>query len=178
MKSFRLLFLAFVAMTSAASAGLYEQKISALDGSELDLSALKGKTVLFVNVASRCGFTKQYAGLEKLQGELKDKGLVIVGVPSNDFGGQEPGTPEEIATFCKQTYGVDFPLTEKVHVKGAEKHPLYAFLTAGRGEPKWNFHKYLVSPSGEVVGEFPSKVAPDSPELRAAIEAALVASGQ
>ncbi len=178
MKFFPLLFLAFVAMVSSASADLYQQKIHALDGSDFDLSALKGKAVLFVNVASRCGFTKQYAGLEKLQTELKDKGLVIVGVPSNDFGGQEPGSPEEIATFCKQTYGVDFPLTEKVRVKGPEKHPLYSFLTAGRGEPKWNFHKYLVNPRGEVVGEFPSKVAPDSPELRAAIEAALAAGVQ
>lgn len=160
-------------MNTTHAATLYDQKIQALDGSDFDLKALEGKTVLFVNVASRCGFTKQYAGLEKLQTELKDRGFVIVGVPSNDFGGQEPGTPEEIATFCKNTYDVDFPLTEKVVVKGPSKHPLYAFLTAGRGEPKWNFHKYLVNAKGEVVGEFPSKVAPDSPELRAAIETCL-----
>ena len=96
-----------------------------------------------------------------------------MGVPCNDFGGQEPGTAEEIATFCTTKFGVSFPLTEKVRVKGASRHPLYAFLTEGRGEPKWNFHKYLVDPSGKVVGEFPSKVAPDDPTLLAAIDAAL-----
>lgn len=169
------LFLA-IAMTVSAHAALPSIEINALDGSPFDIKALDGKTVLFVNVASRCGFTKQYAGLQKLQDELKDKGFVIVGVPSNDFGGQEPGSAEEIASFCEKTYGVTFPLTEKVAVKGAEKHPLYVFLTSGRGEPKWNFHKYLVNPKGEVVGEFPSRVAPDSPELRAAIDKAIAGS--
>lgn len=169
------LFLA-LAMTVSAHAALPSIEIKALDGSPFDFKALDGKTVLFVNVASRCGFTKQYSGLQKLQEEFHDKGLVIVGVPSNDFGGQEPGSAEEIASFCEKTYGVTFPLTEKVTVKGADKHPLYVFLTTGRGEPKWNFHKYLVNPNGEVVGEFPSRVAPDSPELRAAIEKALAGS--
>jgi glutathione peroxidase len=150
--------------------------IQTLDNKPFDWSALKGKTVLFVNVASKCGFTKQYAGLQQLSTELKDKGLVVVGVPSNDFGGQEPGTPEEIAAFCSSKYQVDFPMTEKITVKGADKHALYTYLTEGRGEPKWNFHKYLVDKKGRVVGEFPSKVAPDSPELRAAIEAALASS--
>ena len=155
------------------NASLKEIQIQSLDGKPFDLAALEGKAVLFVNVASRCGFTKQYAGLQALHTEMKDKGLVIVGVPSNDFGGQEPGTPEEIATFCRQNYGVEFPLTEKIQVKGDQKHPLYLWLTAGRGEPKWNFHKYLVDRSGNVVGEFPSRVAPDSPELKTAIEQAL-----
>lgn len=164
----------FTPMLNAAE--LSGIKINTLDGKPMDLAALQGKAVLFVNVASKCGFTKQYAGLEKLYTDMKDKGLVIVGVPSNDFGGQEPGTPEEIATFCSTKYQVDFPLTEKVVVKGAEKHPLYAFLTAGRGEPKWNFHKYLVDKNGRVVGEFPSKIAPDSPDLLAAINAALAGS--
>jgi glutathione peroxidase len=170
-------FLLFSLMSSPA-ADLSEMKINALDGTPFDMAALKGKTVLFVNVASRCGFTKQYAGLETLYAELKDKGLVIVGVPSNDFGGQEPGSAEEIATFCKSTYDVTFPMTEKIAVKGAAKHPLYVFLTDGRGEPKWNFHKYLVNSQGAVVGEFPSSVAPESPKLREAIDAAMAGGVQ
>lgn len=148
-------------------------RIHSLRGEPLDLSALEGKVVLFVNVASRCGFTRQYEGLQALHQEMKERGLVIVGVPSNDFGGQEPGTAEEIAAFCRENYGVDFLMTEKVRVKGPERHPLYQWLSQGRGEPKWNFHKYLVSRQGEVIGEFPSRVAPDSPELRKAIESAL-----
>jgi len=154
-------------------ASLTSISIQTLDGKPFDLAALQGKAVLFVNVASKCGFTKQYAGLQALHAEMKDKGLVIVGVPSNDFGGQEPGSAEQIATFCSETYGVEFPLTEKVAVKGPQKHPLYAWLSGGRGEPKWNFHKYLVDRKGNVVGEFPSRTAPDSPELKAAIEKAL-----
>ena len=166
-----LTFLAFTCMMSASE--IYQQKIHALDGSEFDLSALEGKTVLFVNVASRCGFTKQYAGLQALYSELKDKNFLIIGVPSNDFGGQEPGTAEEIQTFCSTTYGVDFPLTEKVHVKGENKHPLYTFLTEKYGDPKWNFHKYLVDKEGNVVAAFPSKVAPESDQLRSAIQNAM-----
>lgn len=169
-----LLTAALLAVTTITmNAGLKDISLRTLDGQPFDTAALQGKVVLFVNVASKCGFTKQYAGLQALYTEMKDKGLVIVGVPCNDFGGQEPGSAEEIAAFCSGTYGVDFPLTEKIHVKGAQKHPLYVWLTEGRGEPKWNFHKYLVDRSGKVVGEFPSRVAPDSPELRAAIEQAL-----
>ena len=170
-----LILSALLGTVAPCPAGLYELKIQSLDGTAFDMAGLRGKTVLFVNVASRCGFTKQYAGLQKLQDELKDNGFVIVGVPSNDFGGQEPGSPGEIAAFCQKNFAVTFPLTEKVTVKGAAKHPLYAFLTSGRGEPKWNFHKYLVNSRGEVTGEFPSSVAPDSPQLRAAINAALAA---
>lgn len=154
-------------------AALSEIRIQTLDGKPFDTTALQGKVVLFVNVASKCGFTKQYAGLQQLYAEMKERGLVIVGVPSNDFGGQEPGSAEQIATFCRTTYGVEFPLTEKIAVKGPQKHPLYAWLTTGRGEPKWNFHKYLVDRKGQVVGEFPSRITPDSPELKAAIEKAL-----
>lgn len=165
-----------VAASLTTSAAIPQTGLKSLDGTPFDTAALEGKVVLFVNVASKCGFTKQYAGLQKLQDELRDKGFVIVGVPSNDFGGQEPGTSEEIAEFCKANYGVTFPLTEKITVKGPSKHPLYTWLTTGRGEPKWNFHKYLVNRQGEVVGEFPSKVAPDSPELRAAIDQALAGS--
>lgn len=173
MKILLSLILPFLSMTSLTAAELYDQNIKAIDGSAFDFAALKGKTVLFVNVASKCGFTKQYTGLEKLYTDLKDQGFVIVGVPSNDFGSQEPGEAEEIVTFCKTTYGVDFPMTEKVQVKGPEKHPLYVFLTNGRGEPKWNFHKYLVGKDGKVVAEYPSKVTPEDPELLAAIKAEL-----
>lgn len=167
--------LLLTAMNLSAST-FYDHKIQALDGTPLDLSAFQGKAVLVVNVASKCGFTKQYDGLQKLHAEWKDRGLVVLGVPSNDFGRQEPGSPEEIATFCRSTYGVDFPLTEKIAVKGEARHPLYAFLTAGRGEPKWNFHKYLVGRDGKVLGEFPSKVTPNDPELLAALTAALSGS--
>jgi glutathione peroxidase len=161
------------ATTIAMNAALKDIQLQTLDGKPFDTAALQGKAVLFVNVASKCGFTKQYTALQALHTQMKDKGLVIIGVPSNDFGGQEPGSAEEIAAFCSGTYGVDFPLTEKISVKGAQKHPLYAWLAEGRGEPKWNFHKYLVDRGGKVVGEFPSRVAPDSTELRAAIEQAL-----
>jgi glutathione peroxidase len=174
MKIFLGIAASFAIVTSSMAASpLANIQIQALDGTPLDLAGLQGKPILFVNVASKCGFTKQYTALQALHTEMKDKGLVIIGVPSNDFGGQEPGSAEEIAAFCSGTYGVDFPLTEKISVKGAQKHPLYAWLAEGRGEPKWNFHKYLVDRGGKVVGEFPSRVAPDSTELRAAIEQAL-----
>lgn len=156
-------------MSLSLHAALPVIEIKSLDGTPFDLSALDGKTILFVNVASRCGFTKQYAGLQKLHDEFKDKGLVVIGVPSNDFGGQEPGTAGEIAAFCSANFGVTFPLTEKITVKGPDRHALYAFLTAGRSEPKWNFHKYLVGPAGDVIADFPSSVSPDSPDLRNAI---------
>lgn len=159
----------------AAATPMNSISIQSLQGEPFDLAALQGKVVLFVNVASKCGFTRQYEGLQALHQEFKDRGLVIVGVPSNDFGGQEPGSAEEIAAFCRKNYGVDFPLTEKIRVKGRDRHPLYDWLTEGRSEPKWNFHKYLVDRQGRVVADFPSRVAPDSAELRQAIEAALAA---
>ena len=141
------------------------------------LKAYSGKVVLLVNVASKCGYTPQYTGLEALYKKYQDKGLVVVGVPSNDFGGQEPGTPEEIVTFCKSKYDVTFPLMAKVHVVGAEKNPLYAALTgpdaAFPGEVKWNFQKFVIGRDGKVLARFDSKVKPDSPELIAAVEAAL-----
>ena len=147
-----------------------------IDGREKKLSAFKGKVVLVVNVASECGFTPQYAGLQKLYAEQKDRGLVVLGFPCNQFGGQEPGTAAQIETFCQKNYGVTFPLFEKLDVKGAGKAPLYQFLTAKLGEPAWNFHKYLVGKDGQVIQAFSSKVAPDSPELKAAIEAAIEAA--
>jgi glutathione peroxidase len=141
------------------------------------LKAYSGKVVLLVNVASKCGFTPQYTALEAIYNKYKDKGLVIVGVPSNDFGGQEPGSAEEIVTFCKSKYDVTFPLMAKIHVVGAEKHPLYAALTgpdsAFPGEVKWNFQKFLIGRDGVLVGRFMSQVKPDSTEITQAIETAL-----
>jgi glutathione peroxidase len=148
-----------------------------LDGQPLPAEAIAGKAVLFVNVASRCGYTPQYEGLQALYTQYKDKGLTIVGVPCNQFGGQEPGSAEEIASFCKLNYGVDFPLLEKQDVNGGARSPLYTQLIAspagGGADVKWNFEKFLVAPSGEVVGRFPSKVAPNDPALAAAIEKVL-----
>jgi len=144
-----------------------------LDGTPQPLAAYRGQVVLVVNTASECGFTPQYGGLEQLQEAYQGKGFTVLGFPSNDFGGQEPGSADEIATFCSTRYHVTFPLFEKVATKGAAQSPVYRFLTAEHGEPKWNFHKYLVGKDGQVVQAFPSKVAPESPELRQAIDAAL-----
>jgi len=158
---------------------LYDLKVTALDGSAVDLEAYKGKVTLVVNVASQCGYTPQYAGLEKLYRELAPKGVVILGFPSNDFGGQEPGTAEEIGQFCRKNYGVTFPMFAKVVTKaGPEQSPVYAFLGESGELPKWNFSKYVVDKNGKVEAFFPSRVAPDAPELRAAIEKALAASAQ
>lgn len=145
----------------------------ALDGKPLPSATLAGKPVLFVNVASKCGYTPQYAGLEKVWTEYKDRGLVVVGVPSNEFGGQEPGTAAEIQSFCSLTYGVDFPMLEKQQVNGAHRSPLYQKLVGTGPDIKWNFEKILVGRDGTVLGRFPSNVTPDAPALRAAIETAL-----
>ena len=158
---------------------IYDHSVHALDGGDADLHDLEGKAVLVVNVASKCGLTPQYEGLERLQKQYGDKGFTVVGFPCNQFLGQEPGTPEEIATFCSTTYGVTFPLYEKIDVNGDDRHPLYAELTqtkdaAGEaGDITWNFEKFLVSPSGEVVGRFRPQVEPEAPELVSAIEANL-----
>ena len=144
-----------------------------LDGKPQALSAYRGKVLLVVNTASECGFTPQYGGLEKLYEQCEPKGFAVLGFPSNDFGGQEPGTPEQIESFCSTNYAITFPLFEKVKTKGPEQSPVYAFLTKEHGEPRWNFHKYLVGKDGRVVAAFPSKVAPESSELRTAIDQAL-----
>jgi glutathione peroxidase len=155
--------------------------ISALDGSPLDLDQFDGKAVLIVNVASKCGSTPQYAGLEEIHRRYKDRGFSVLGVPCNQFGDQEPGSPAEIAAFCSTTYGVTFPLTEKLDVNGADRHPLYVELTAvadGDGEAgdvKWNFEKFLVNADGEVVARFRREVTPDAAELLSAIESVLPA---
>jgi glutathione peroxidase len=158
---------------------LQDTEISALDGQPMDMSQFKGKATLVVNVASKCGLTPQYTGLEQLHERYRDRGFSVLGVPCNQFAGQEPGSADEIATFCSTTYGVTFPLTEKVDVNGANRHPLFEELTAkadGEGEAgdvKWNFEKFLVSPAGEVVARFRPQVTPDSDEVIKAIEANL-----
>ena len=153
--------------------------LTLLDGSDTTLDAYAGQALLVVNVASQCGFTRQYAGLEALYERYHERGLTVIGVPSNQFGAQEPGTAEEIAEFCQTNFGVTFPLLAKTDVNGPDRHPLFARLTEAAdatgkaGDVTWNFEKFLVSPQGEVVGRFRSKVEPDDPELVAAIETVL-----
>jgi glutathione peroxidase len=153
--------------------------LSGIDGQRLDPALLDGKAVLVVNVASKCGLTPQYQGLELLQTRFGEAGFTVLGVPCNQFAGQEPGTPEEIQQFCSTTYGVSFPLTEKLDVNGRRRHPLYQQLTAvedadGRaGEVDWNFEKFLISPAGEIVARFRPTVTPDDPGVVEAIEGVL-----
>jgi glutathione peroxidase len=162
--------------TGATVTSFYDLKTKSLDGKPADLAAYKGKVSLVVNVASKCGYTPQYEGLEKLHKELQPKGVNVLGFPSNDFGGQEPGTAEEIITFCKATYGVTFPMFDKVVTKaGAAQSPIYGFLGTSGNLPAWNFSKYVIGKDGKIVAFFPSKVTPDAPELRAAIDKALSA---
>ena len=151
----------------------FDFKTNTLDGKPADLNQYKGKVVLVVNVASECGSTPQYAGLEALWREFKDKGLAVLGFPSNDFGGQEPGNEAQIREFCTKNYDVTFPLYSKIKTAGDGQSPVFRYLSADHGEPKWNFHKYLVSKKGRVIKAFPTSTAPDDPKLRAAIEAAL-----
>ena len=159
---------------------LLDQPVQTLAGEATTLGALTGgRPALVVNVASRCGLTPQYGRLEALQQEYADRGFTVLGVPCNQFAGQEPGTADEIATFCSTNYGVTFPLTEKVEVNGDGATPLYQRLTevpdaAGDAGPvQWNFEKFLLSPDGSVVGRFRPRTEPDAPEVRAAIEASL-----
>jgi glutathione peroxidase len=155
--------------------------IRTLDGQPLDFEDFNGKATLIVNVASRCGLTPQYAGLEQLQERYAGSGFSVLGVPCNQFGGQEPGSAEQIARFCSATYGVSFPMTEKVDVNGAARHPLYERLVetpdgqGKRGDIQWNFEKFLVSPSGEVVARFRPQTEPLSAEVVGAIESLLPA---
>ncbi|NWF85569.1 MAG: glutathione peroxidase [Bryobacteraceae bacterium] len=163
-----------LAMNLTAANSIYEFTMNDIDGKPMPLASLKGKVVLFVNVASKCGYTPQYEGLEALYKSHKAKGFVIVGVPANNFGAQEPGTNEEIKQFCSRKYNVTFPMLSKVSVKGSDMTPLYQYLTAAKGgDVKWNFTKFLVGKDGKVVERFEPGVKPDSPELAAAIERAL-----
>ena len=152
--------------------------INTLSGQPTSLGGLGAKVMLVVNVASKCGLTPQYKGLEALHSKYKDKGLVVLGFPCNDFGAQEPGSAEEIKSFCKARFDVNFPLFEKVHAKGPNKSPLYKTLTEEtpegiKGEVRWNFTKFLVNPKGEVVARFEPSDNPSSAKVRAAVEAAL-----
>src|SRR6188768_1027727 len=162
------------AQQPAAVSSFYDLKTLNLDGTPGNLAQYKGKVSLVVNVASKCGYTPQYAGLEKLQREMKGKAFNVLGFPSNDFGGQEPGSAEEFATFCRLTYDVTFPMFEKlVTKKGADQSPIYAFLGTSGKLPAWNFSKYVIDKQGRIAAFFPSEVTPEDPALRAAIAKAL-----
>lgn len=160
---------------------VHDIPVNSLAGQPSSLGELSGKTLLVVNVASKCGLTPQYTGLEALHERFADRGFAVVGFPCNQFGGQEPGSAEEIAQFCSATYGVTFPMFEKVEVNGAGRHPIYAELTAtpdaegAAGDVQWNFEKFLVGPDGTVLARFRPLTAPDAPELIAAIETSLPA---
>lgn len=172
--------IAFAGVISARAANsVHDIKINTIDGKPTSLAEFKGKVVLLVNVASQCGLTPQYKALQELQEKYSAKGFTVVGVPCNDFGSQEPGTSEEIQKFCKENYKVSFPILEKVHVKGADQHPLYARLTGKGaefpGEIKWNFGKFLIGRDGAVMKRFEPQTKPESSEVVAAIEAALAA---
>lgn len=150
--------------------------VKTIDGKEKTLAEYKGKVLLIVNVASYCGYTRQYSGLEELNKKYNDQGLEVLGFPCNDFGAQEPGNNEEIAQFCETKYGVTFDLFDKVHAKGANQHPLYKTLTSSvspTGDVAWNFEKFLINKQGEVVARFKSSVTPSDPQLIKAIEAEL-----
>jgi len=164
-----------IAGGTAMSAGdtAYTYSFDKIEGGKLPLSEFKGKAVLVVNTASFCGYTPQYEALEKLSEEYKAKGLVVLGVPANNFGAQEPGSNEDIKTFCEAKYDIHFQMTEKVSVKGDDAHPFYKWVAAEKGAPQWNFHKYLINTKGELIAAFPSKVTPRSKELKDAIEVAI-----
>ena len=156
-----------------AASSVHDFTMKTIDGAPAPLSQYKGKVLLIVNVASKCGYTPQYAGLQSLYEKYRNQGLVVIGVPANNFGGQEPGTDADIKTFCSRNYNVTFPMMSKVSVKGADQTPLYGYLTTGSGDVRWNFTKFLVGKDGNVLSRFESKVTPDSPELTGAVEQAL-----
>lgn len=157
---------------------LYSIPLTLNDGTETDFGRFRGQVVLVVNVASQCGFTPQYAGLEALHNKFREEGFTVLGVPCNQFAGQEPGTDDEIAEFCQRNFGATFPLTTKADVRGRHRHPLYARLTKFKngllpGLVKWNFEKFLISRDGEIVARFAPTVEPDSPEVIEAVRQAL-----
>jgi glutathione peroxidase len=172
------LCVAGVCMAAPANS-VYNFTLKSIDGQPVSLSSYHGKVLLLVNVASKCGYTPQYAGLESLYEKYKDRGLIIVGIPANNFAGQEPGTNAEIKTFCRNKYNVSFPMMSKVSVLGDDKTPLYVFLTDKSvnpqigGDIKWNFTKFLFDRNGKPVARFEPAVTPDSPQVTAAVESAL-----
>jgi len=175
MKTLSALLLASALVTTATAAdSIHRIPIKSLKGQPLDLSQFKGKVLLVVNVASECGYTPQYAGLQALYEKFRGQGLVVLGVPCNDFGGQEPGTPLQIEQFCQKNYHVTFPLTEKVSIRpGPKQHALYRALTRGGKPVGWNFEKFLVGKDGKLIQRFRSGVEPDDPKLVNAIKKAL-----
>ena len=179
MTKFLICMLFCAATLAAAEKTVYDFTLNSIDGQPTPLGSFKGKVVLLVNVASRCGYTPQYTALESIYERYKDRGFVIVGIPANNFGSQEPGTNSEIKTFCKTKYSVTFPMMSKVSVKGDDMTPLYQFLTDKAanpqtgGEIQWNFTKFLIGPDGRVITRFEPAVTPDSPEVTGAIEKAL-----
>jgi glutathione peroxidase len=175
-----ILMMCFAATAFAAGANsIYNFTMKSIDGQQVNLNDFKGKVVMVVNVASRCGYTPQYTALEAIYEKYKDKGFVIVGVPANNFAQQEPGTNEEIKKFCSTKYNVTFPMMAKVSVKGDDKTPLYQYLTSATDDPqfagdiKWNFTKFLVGRDGQLVARFEPAVTPDSAQVQTAIESAL-----
>ena len=181
MRKLSLILMMFIAagLTAAHATSIYDYTMKSIDGESVSLKSYSGKVVLLVNVASRCGFTPQYEGLQALYEKYKDRGLVIVGIPANNFGSQEPGTNEEIKKFCSMKYNVTFPMMAKVSVLGDDQTPLYKFLTDKSANPqvggdiKWNFTKFLFDRHGKPVARFEPAVKPDSPEVQTAIEVAL-----
>ncbi len=177
--SMKKVFLSLLGLAAAgtvlAADSVYEFTLNTIDGKPQSLSAYKGKVLLIVNTASKCGFTPQYAGLQALYEKYKDRGLIVLGFPANNFLGQEPGTNGEIQQFCSLKFNVTFPLFEKISVKGGDIHPLYAWLTAHPNGDKisWNFNKFLIGRDGDVIAHFGSRTAPDAEELNAAVEKAL-----
>ena len=165
--------------SKAEDPGLYSTPLKDIDGKPTSLKPYAGKVLLIVNVASLCGNTPQYKGLEALWRKYKDQGLVVLGFPCNDFGEQEPGSNSEIKTFCSSNYEVTFPLFDKLHVKGPEQHPLYAELSGDKspfpGSVQWNFGKFLISRDGRIVARFEPEVEPEAPEVTSAVKAALAA---
>lgn len=180
MKTFALLVALSLCLTAIVQAGsVHDLTVKDIDGKDTSLAAYKGKVTLVVNVASKCGFTKQYTALEAIHQKYHDKGFAVLGFPCNQFGGQEPGSNQEIKEFCTSKFNVTFPLFDKIEVNGDNRHPLYAAL-AGKDSPfpgdiKWNFTKFLVGKDGKVLKRFDSRTTPDSPEVTQAIEAALAA---
>lgn len=180
MKPFALLAALFVMLAPALRAdSLYDIPLKDIHGKETSLAPYKGQVMLIVNVASKCGFTPQYTALEAVYEKYKDKGLVVLGFPCNQFGNQEPGTDDEIELFCTSKFNVTFPMFDKLDVNGANRHPLYVALAGEKspfpGDIKWNFNKFLIGRDGTILKRFDSKFTPDSPEVIAAIEAALAA---
>jgi len=167
--------LLIMATSLFAAGGLYSFTLNSIDGQPAPLADYKGKVVLIVNVASQCGYTPQYSALESIYEKYKDQGFVILGFPANNFGAQEPGSNEEIKTFCTRKYSVKFPMYSKISVKGADQAPLYAYLTKDTGpgiagDIKWNFTKFLVDRNGKVIQRFEPAVTPDSKDVTSAIE--------